>query len=264
MNKASLLVAPMLGACLMASCNSNAQQESSMELDPATAAYQKHGYNTLPVEARLGPHRFLIPANYFRDQIGPDFQGNFSLLVQWPDLEPLPPGKRSGQDMDTFHRQITISPGYVDRVPIDTLLERMAAPTAEPGSIEANDPRERLDLMLVQPERDGLTPYVVDVSALEAFRDAEAAQLGMRRTPIRRDSLQDWFVRRDEAGKLVTLIRCSLEPEPGDDRRPGCVHDFVIPELKVAVSMDYGREYLSGWRRIEDRARGLILQSRVD
>lgn len=73
-----------------------------MGLDPATAAYQQYGYNERPVEAQLGPHHLRIPANYFRDQIGPDFQGNFSLLVQWPDLEPLPPGKRSGQDMDTF------------------------------------------------------------------------------------------------------------------------------------------------------------------
>ncbi len=264
MNKASLLVAPMLGACLMASCSSNAQQESSMDLDPATAAYQKHGYNTLPVEARLGPHRFMIPAHYFRDQIGPDFQGNFSLLVQWPDLEPLPPGKRSGQDMDTFHRQITISLDYVDRVPIETLLEAYTVPIAPENSPSLQHPAERLDRMQQQPERDGLTPYVVDMPALEAFRDAEALRLGMRRTPTRRDSLQDWFVRRDERGKLVTLIKCDLEPEPGDDRHPGCVHNFVLPELKIAVSIDYGREYLSGWKRIEDRARGLILQSRVD
>ncbi len=55
-------------------------------LDPATAAYQAYGYNDRPVEARRGAHRYLIPANYVRDQIGPDFQGNFSLLVQWPDL----------------------------------------------------------------------------------------------------------------------------------------------------------------------------------
>lgn len=125
-----------------------------MGLDPATAAYQQYGYNERLVEAQLGPHRLRIPANYFRDQIGPDFQGNFSLLVQWPDLEPLPPGQRSGQDMDTFDRQITIAPDYVDRVPIEIPLERMTAPIAESGSPGLDDPRERLDLMLPQPERD--------------------------------------------------------------------------------------------------------------
>lgn len=234
-----------------------------MDLDPATAAYQKYGYNDRPVEARLGPHRFRIPANYFRDQIGPDFQGNFSLLVQWPDLQPLPPGKRSGQDMDTFDRQITIAPRYVDRVPIETLLERMTVPIAPPDSPSLEDPSRRLDLMLPQPERDGLTPYVVDTARLSAYDQAEAARLGV---PVRRtlDSYQDWFVGRDAEGKLRTLIHCDQEPPPGDHRRPGCTHDFVIPELKIAVSIDYGREYLSGWQRIEDRASALITEYRVD
>lgn len=235
-----------------------------MELDPATAAYKKHGYNALPVEAWLGPHRFLVPANYFRDQIGPDFQGGWEFMVQWPDLEPLPPGKRSGQDMDTFDRQITISPDYVDRVPIETLLERMTVPIAPEGSPTLQHPAERLDRMIEQPERDGLTPYSVDLAALEAYRDAESARLGMRRTPTRRDSLQDWFVRRDQVGKLQTLIKCNLKPEPGDDRRPGCTHNFVIPELKTAVRMQYAREYLPGWNLIEDRARVLIAQYRAD
>lgn len=234
-----------------------------MELDPATAAYQKHGYNDHPVEARLGPHRFRIPANYFRDQIGPDFQGNFSLLVQWPDLEPLPPGKRSGQDMETFDRQITISPDYVDRVPIETLLERMTLPIAPPNSPSQEDPSRRLDLMLPQAERDGLTPYVVDTKRLAEYDAAESARLGVpvRRTP---DSYQDWFVRHDAGGHLVTLIRCDREPAPGDHRKAGCVHDFTIPELRIAISIDYGREYLSGWQRIEDRARALIAKYRID
>ena len=235
-----------------------------MDLDPATASYQKHGYSQLPVEASLGPHRFMVPANYFRDQIGPDFQGGWSLMVQWPDLQPLPPGKRSGQDMATFDRQITISPDYVDRVPIETLLEAYANLDEREEPADRQDPSDRLHMMVEQPERDGLTPYIVDLAALEAYRNEKSLRLGMRRTPIRRDALQDWFVQRDQAGKLQTLIKCKLEPEPGDDRRPGCTHDFVIPELKVAVSMQYGREYLSGWKRIEDRARSLIAQYHTD
>lgn len=234
-----------------------------MELDPATAAYQKYGYNDRPVEARLGPHRLRIPANYFRDQIGPDFQGNFSLLVQWPDLEPLPPGQRSGQDMATFDRQITIAPRYVDRVPIETLLERMTVPMAPPGSPTLEDPSRRLALMLPQAERYGLTPYVVDTKRLAEYDAAEAARLGVpvHRTP---DSYQDWFVRRDGNDRLLTLIRCDREPPPGDHRKAGCTHDFILPELRIAVSIDYGREYLSGWHRIEERARALIARYRID
>src|SRR3546814_20121731 len=95
-----------------------------MGLDPATAAYQKYGYNDRPVEAHLGPHRYLIPANYFRNQIGPDFHGNFTLLVQWPDLQPLPPGERLRQAVATFAKQLTNSHDSVDRVHLGGLLEK--------------------------------------------------------------------------------------------------------------------------------------------
>lgn len=253
----------MLAACLLAACTAHTTPpEKDMGLDPATAAYQQHGYNDRPVEVRLGPHRFRVPANYFRDQIGPDFQGNFSLLVQWPDLEPLPPGKRSGQDMDTFDRQITIAPRYVDRVPIDTRLERMTAPIADPGSLEHEDPRKRLDLMKALPERDGLVPYVVDTARLADYGRKYEAQLGVSISPGP-ETYQDWFVQRDAGGRIRTLVRCDHEPAPDDDRRAGCTHDFTIPELRLAVSMDYGREFLSGWQRIEERARMLLARYKV-
>lgn len=235
-----------------------------MRLDPATEAYQKYGYNDRPVDAELGPHRFRIPANYFRDQIGPDFQGNFSLLVQWPDLEPLPPGKRSGQDMDTFDRQITISPNYIDRVPIETLLEAYTVPIAPPGSPSLNHPGERLDQMIALPERDGLTPYRIDTQRLEAFRREEAARLGMPLRPLRPGAYQDWFARRDGSGKILTLIRCDQETEASERRRPQCTHDFTIPELSLAISAQYPKEFIGGWQRIEDRARKLLADTRVE
>lgn len=234
-----------------------------MELDPATAAYRKHGYNDRPVEARLGPHRFRIPANYFRDQIGPDFQGNFSLLVQWPDLEPLPPGKRSGQDMATFDRQITITPYYVDQVPIETLLERRTMPLADPDQIEAQDPRDRLDLMRALPKRDGLVPYVVDMQKLEDYARRYQESVGVA-PGIGRETYKDWFVRHDSDGKLLTLIRCDLEPEPGSYLHPQCTHDLTMPEWHVSVRIDYRREHLPDWRRIEERARELLARYRVE
>src|SRR3546814_11884019 len=89
----------LLLGCLLAACTTRTDaQEKDMGLDPATAAYPKYGYNDRPVEAHLGPHRYLIPANYFRNQIGPDFPGHFPLLVPWPDLQPQPPGERPRQE----------------------------------------------------------------------------------------------------------------------------------------------------------------------
>ncbi len=235
-----------------------------MDLDPATAAYQKHGYNELPVEARLGPHRFRIPANYFRDQIGPDFQGGWELMVQWPDLEPLPPGKRSGQSFETFEKTISISPDYVDRVPIETLMEAYANVDEAGEPPERQDPSDRLYLMLAQPERNGLIPYIVDQKALDAYADAEAFRLGMTRRPTGRESYKDWFVRRDADGRLQTLIRCDHEREPGEESNPVCDHSFVIPDLNAVVRISYLRDYLASWERIENKARELIGQLRVD
>jgi len=220
-------------------------------------------YTDAPVEARLGPHVFRFPANYYRDQMGPNFDGSFSLLVQWPDLEPLPPGERSGQDMATFDRQITIAPAYVDRVPIETLLDRMTVPMAEPDWIEAQDPRQRLDLMLAQPERDGLTPYVIDTRRLEEYALQYRDALGVSTNTDAR-TYKDWFVWRDADGKLLTLIRCDLAPEAGAVERPQCTHDFTVSELRIAVSIDYPREFLPGWQKIEARARGLLAEYRVD
>lgn len=234
-----------------------------MELDPATAAYQKHGYNERPVEATLGPHRFRIPANYFRDQIGPDFQGGWELMVQWPDLEPLPPGKRSGQAMETFDKQITISPNYVDRVPIETLLNTYASPNASPGELEYDDPRNRLDLLVAQPEQDGLTPYVVNSDLLLDYARRFQARMGVPMSTSRR-SYKDWFIRRDAGGALQTLIRCDHLPEQGEETSPVCNHDIVIPELQIAVGISYRRAYLPEWQRIETKARELLDQFRVD
>src|SRR3546814_10107684 len=47
----------LLLGCLLAACTTRTDaQEKDMGLDPATAAYQKYGYNDRPVEARSEEH----------------------------------------------------------------------------------------------------------------------------------------------------------------------------------------------------------------
>ncbi len=261
-----------VGLCLLCATacarggSTTASKEDAMQSNQSPRAGRTvdgYTYTDAPVEARLGPHVFRFPANYYRDQMGPNFDGSFSLLVQWPDLQPLPPGERSGQDMATFDRQITIAPHYVDRVPIETLLDRMTMPMAEPGSIEADDPRDRLDLMVVQPEHDGLTPYVVDQAKLASYARRYKDTMGVP-TGTRAGSYKDWFVRRDARGQLLTVITCDPQPEPGADTRPQCTHDFTIPEQLISVSVDYDRSFLIGWEKIESRARALLAEYRID
>lgn len=263
----SVLAAGLLcaTACARGSSDAVSKEDAMQTTGQARTGRTIDGYTytDAPVEARLGPHVFRFPANYYRDQMGPNFDGSFSLLVQWPDLEPLPPGERSGQDMETFDKQITIAPAYVEKVPIETRLEASTMPMASPGTLEYDDPRDRIDLMLAQPERYGLVPYVIDATKLASYAQRFEVEMGIP-AGTARESYKDWFVGRDGNGRLTTVIQCDHEPLAGDDRRPGCTHDFVVASLKLRVSIDYGREYLPGWKKIEDRARELLDRHRVD
>jgi len=261
--------------CLLAACTSRTDaQEKDMGLDPATAAYQKYGYNDRPVEARLGPHRYLIPANYFRDQIGPDFQGNFSLLVQWPDLQPLSPGERSKQDMETFAKQITISPYYVDRVPIETRLRKSITPIVSEGSLSYQDPSEHLALRDEQPQLFGLTPYWVNSKKYGDYLELEEKEYGYPSRAELRDR-EDWYLARDSDGQLTTVIKCDSHLQPDGfviqgervirdgHRSTGCDHEIAIVEDRILLSISYARVFLKDWKRIEQRARELLTQYRV-
>jgi hypothetical protein len=263
-------LAPLLG-CLLAACSAQTNsQENTMGLDPATAAYQQYGYNDHPVEARLGPHRYLIPANYFRDQIGPDFQGNFSLLVQWPDLQPLPPGERSKQDMEAFAKQITIVPHYVDRVPLETRLE---ASLHHPWANE-NDPTVALELRDRMPGVFDLTPYRVNGDRFLAYQQQQEKLLGIP-SGAKLEDTRDWYIARDADGRPTTVIKCDsqLRPDgyiiqgeqllPDGDWTSGCDHMIVIPEDKLRISIGYRRVFLKDWKKIEQRARDLFAQYRA-
>jgi hypothetical protein len=264
----------LLGCLLAASAACTDSKENNMGLDPATAAYQKYGYNDRPVEAHLGPHRYLIPANYFRDQIGPDFQGNFSLLVQWPDLQPLPPGERSHQDMDTFARQITISPYYVDRVPIETRLDASLKPIAPADSPDYQDPINLLELRDRQPEIYGLTPYWVDPEGFSAYLDKMEQENGYR-SHAKLEEQPDWYIARNAAGEVATVIKCGSHLQKdgfiiqGEQvvrdghRSTECSHEIVIVEDKILLSIDYARVFLKDWKKIEQRARDLFSQYRT-
>src|SRR3546814_12685967 len=64
--------------------------------------------------------------------------------------------------METFAKQITISPDYVDRVPMEGLLEKSIRHYGAEGTLEHQNPAERLELRDEQLVVDGLTPYWVN------------------------------------------------------------------------------------------------------
>ncbi|MFN3495077.1 MAG: hypothetical protein ACK40L_11270 [Hydrogenophaga sp.] len=196
-----------LGACSQTSTAVPA--ETAQAVSPKSAPciqrvpkpYQWEGYNDQLVDACIGPTHYRFPANLFRNQMGPDFQANFSLVVMWPDLQPAEPGKLNGQPMDLVMARVQISPKYVDRVPIETLLERYASKEA----FQAEDDPSILAQRDQQPERFGLTPYSVNPERFRAFNAAQAQRLGQK-SRAKLENEKDWLLHRDALGRLTTFI----------------------------------------------------------
>ncbi|MEZ5645964.1 MAG: hypothetical protein R3E94_02985 [Burkholderiaceae bacterium] len=234
--------------------------------------YQWEGYNDKLVDACIGPTHYRFPANLFRDQMGPDFQANFGLVLLWPDLQAAPPGKLNIPPLVHAPNWIRISPYYVDRVPIETLLERSASKKA----FEADDDPSILALRDRQPDRYGLTPYFVNPEQFRAFHTAQAQRFG-HKSRAKLENEQDWYLHRGIDGRLTTLIKCDsrLEPDgymakgralvkiPGIRTNALCTHHLVIGDVKTSVRISYPRALLKEWKRFEDRARELFETHRV-
>ena len=196
-------------------------------------------YTTQPVEANLGPHRFMFPANLYYNQIGPFSDGGVMLAVFWPGLHAAPPGDHPVRSVEDGYRQVTIALRYVGRGRAADYLARDLA-----GRV-------------VLPTRWGLTPYAVDRSRVAR---------GVR------EVAPDWYVVRDGDGRVRTFISCdSWEHVPdgvlmeggtlvrsSGDRVAMCRHSMVDVERGIAVEMSYVRVMLVDWRRLEGTTRELM------
>ncbi|MDX3931647.1 MAG: hypothetical protein QHC77_06880 [Stenotrophomonas sp.] len=235
-------------------------------------------YTTKPVEARIGPHRFAFPANYYDDQIGPAIGGGVGLTLMWPELDAAPPGTRSTRSMSDHHRAISMSIDHVDAVPIGSLLQRRTSTESktEDGSIERQDPRNRLDMRRPAPEQFGLTPYVIDEDRMAAYSKAYSDQRG--RPPVRNPRYEDdWYIARSSGDTLSTFIKCDqprngsqgLEIKDGAlvsdgaDRVASCSHYFVDQADSLSVTLFYPSVLLKDWKSIEDAARNVLARYKV-
>jgi len=70
-------------------------------------------YTAQPVEANLGPHRFMFPANLYYNQIGQFAGGGVMLAVFWPDFDSAPPGDHPLRSVEDGYRQVSIDLRYV-------------------------------------------------------------------------------------------------------------------------------------------------------
>ncbi len=236
-----------------------------------------HTYTDAPVDVRLGPTVFRMPANYLDSQIAPWPGEGVSLVIEWPDMQPTPPGARANPRTNDFRKEIVVSINYVDRVPIEELMARYTTneSTTEAGSVERTDPRDRLDLRKPLPEQMGLTPYAIDESAMAEFSSRYAAHYG--KPPVRNPAYEhDWYVQRGVDGQIASFIKCDARTFRPDGVRivesevisePGevaaeCVHYFVDPDDKLSISLHYKRAFLKDWKRMEAAVLDVLRRTR--
>ncbi|HFK2894589.1 TPA: hypothetical protein ACGY71_002534 [Stenotrophomonas maltophilia] len=237
-----------------------------------------HTYTTEPVEARVGPRRFMFPANLYYNQTGPLADGGVMLTVFWPDFDAAPPGDRPVRSSQDSRRQVLVELRYIDRVPIQNYLARRSSSEASsaPGSLERRDPVENLALRVAQPERWGLTPYAIDPSLMEAYAKESEAALG--RPYVHNPGMEpDWYVARSAEGQLTTFISCdpadripdglvvqgkTLE-RAGEGQIAMCRHSIVDVGDSIAIEMNYARVMLSDWQRLETSVHDLLERYRV-
>ncbi|KDE91249.1 hypothetical protein DF40_003410 [Stenotrophomonas maltophilia M30] len=236
-----------------------------------------HTYTDAPVDVKLGPNTFRIPANYLDSQIAPWPGEGVTLVIEWPDMTPTPPGARANPRTNDFRKEIPIRINYVDRVPVEILLSRLSSNEAitEEGSVEREDPRDRLDQRVAQPETLGLTPYAIDEAKMVVYAKQYEARYG--KPPVRNPAYErDWYIARQGDGRISSFIKCDGEKfrrdgvrlegrevisEPGEVAA-GCVHYFVDIDNKLSVSLDYKRAFLKDWKRMEEAVRDVIARTR--
>ncbi len=237
-----------------------------------------HTYSDAPVDVKLGPNTFRIPANYLDSQIAPWPGEGVTLVIEWPDMTPTPPGARANPRTNDFRKEISARINYIDRAPIETSLERHSSNEAitESNSVERRDPRQRLDLRVAQRETLGLTPYAIDEARMLAYSKEYEDRYGKQ--PIRNPAYEDdWYVARDPNGGLITFIKCDSTKFRGDGVRlegsevvhekgavaASCVHYFSDIENKLSITLNYKRAFLKDWKRMEDEVRNVLARTKV-
>jgi hypothetical protein len=222
------------------------------------------------MEACLGPYKLKIPANYFDDQMGPYFDGSFSLNLEYPDLNAFAPGERSNLKLDVSTRTVAISYRYLDRVEPDERLRVEYMPSPEAGNHDA--PSDRLDMRIKGEPIHGLTPYYPDMARIVAYYQAKGYSPSLR--VMQAEGQDDWYVDRSDDGIIRTIIKCTsrevadtgVEYRQGkmvrskEDKLPMCKHMIMLPDQRIAIDITYVRAALPEWRRIQARATEALKQ----
>jgi len=240
--------------------------------------FNGHTYTSTPVEAKLGPHRFNFPANYYDDQIGPYVDGGVGITLIWPEMKPGDPGARRLRSPVYHYRSVIVSIDYVDKVPIAGLMEKSVSNDVlgPEGTIHERDPLDRLDQRLRGTETMGLTPYLIDKSKLVKYAEDFQRETGMVYRGAELNS-EDWYIARSSTGAIDTFIKCDSADRvsdglviegkelisDGSHRVAYCTHTFVDLSDSLDIRMIYPRVVLRDWKRMESTVRDVLAKYKV-
>src|SRR3546814_17504735 len=125
--------------------------------------------------------------------------------------------------MGTFAKQITLSPDYGDRVPMEGLLEKSIRHYGPEGTPEHHHPSERLELRDAGPKEFGLLPYRVNSDKFAAYLEEWEKEYGYQ-SHARLEDQKDWYLDWAADGRLTTVINSAPRPQPTglrtEDGRP--------------------------------------------
>lgn len=270
---AGLLITLLLGACAQAETPRNMSPTQTNEegcTRKRSLGPQNAYADPAPIkQACVGPYLLELPQNYFSNQMGTEHDGSFSLALEYPSLQPFKPGERMNLTVDVSIRTVSLSYMYIGRADLWDVMQRRYTP--QPG--RSDDPAASLEGRVQGDAVHGLVPYYVDMDNVRAYHRAR----GLPETaPVMKpDYHYDWYVSRDDVGRVDQLVRCTPREitESGVEYRDGkmvkkrvigfaeCQQTFVIEELNTIVDITYPREGLPQWKQIATRARALLIDN---
>ena len=232
-------------------------------------------YSNKPVLSKLGPHRFMIPANYFRDQIGPDFQGGMLMVMMWPTLDAAAPGHLREMTIIEQAHMVEFNLDYIaDKVPVQESMDGSDRSYSD-DPIKQQDPLDNIAYRTRGEDRFGLEYWVVSDADKARYLKLIEGKRDRYSWPVNPDWVEDWYLRRDAQGHLLTFIKCTPASMPDGlvirgntldfggtpSPRASCDHHFVLPEYGTNIHVSYPRVLLKDWARIETRFRELMTRS---
>lgn len=221
---------------------------------------------------------FLIPQGYFRSRsAGYAGKDSWWLEALWPDLTPW--RENNPADDKEFHapgggRMIKMEI-YFGGTGMAKFLNRMIS-EYEPGDqgygykSEVNLPDDTLDKRIKGERKYGLQPYYVDFNKVLSFLNRNKTVPITTLDVYQKSRTDDWFIQRDSAGTVSTLIRCTSKevadpPEASITGRevvlvPYCEHMILLPKYNAHLDIHYRRVFLPKWEAIEHAVRALLTQ----